>query len=64
MAHELGHLMQLRHRELGQDGLDKPGDKNLMYNQSDPKFVKEPRFPQEDLDLIQLKAMRGSDVLK
>jgi hypothetical protein len=63
IAHELGHVLSLLHRDppMGDpipDGLNQPKDKNLMGTGG---VITPPLGPKmEDLDLIQLIAMRAS----
>ena len=52
IAHELGHVLNINHRL--QDGLTKPITGNLLDNTASGP----------DLDLIQLKAMHGSEVFE
>jgi hypothetical protein len=60
MAHELGHVLGLNHRVAVApsfaDGLTVPGVKNLMHATSPPPAA-------ENLDLVQVKAIRLSEVL-
>jgi hypothetical protein len=54
IAHELGHVLGLRHRVgPGHDGLLMPWDQNLMHNNN-------PSTLAQDIDIIQSKAILGS----
>jgi hypothetical protein len=61
LAHEVGHLLCLAHREAEaddpkNDGLTLPGPRNLMHAASQPPEA-------EDLDLIQAVAAHGSELV-
>lgn len=61
LAHEVGHLLCLAHREAEaddpkNDGLTLPGPPNLMHAASQPPEA-------EDLDLIQAVAAHGSELI-
>lgn len=60
LAHEVGHVLGLRHRIAGADpfadGLTTPKTKNLMFPQLNVSTA-------EDLDIVQAKTVRLSEVL-
>lgn len=67
VAHEMGHVLSLKHRDTPNDGfwydgLALPKDRNVMDVAQEPKVndnVIGPR-PTMDLDILQLAAMRGN----
>jgi hypothetical protein len=57
VAHELGHVLTLRHRTgAGPDGLDYPPQQNIMCQSQPPMMA-------QDFDIIQAIAVRGSGLV-
>jgi hypothetical protein len=60
IAHEIGHVLGLGHRgstgDQVTDGVALPADENLMHPSNPPPTA-------QDLDIVQVKAIRFSEVL-
>jgi hypothetical protein len=58
IAHELGHVLNLHHRNVGgPDRLDGPPDQNIMHPDEDADYA-------QDFDIIQTRAVHQSQLVR